>query len=595
MRHRTIWFLSCLLVLGMASLVRADDPTSRFLPLTRLASSLPSSSTGTAVQFEVWDQATAGTMIFSEAHTVDTDAGSNISNDTGLTDLLLGRGTVGGLAPANFPAGSTRYLDVTQSGVTVLAARVPLYASVFSVSAPNEVPGNLAMVNSTATEGNILKGGVLFLHNFGSGNTFLGQDAGNLSTTGEGGNTGVGVSALKSISTGVSNTAIGGGALFSNTTGSFNTASGVTALQYNTTGSYNTASGVAALVFNTTGSNNTASGAQALRSNTTGGSNTASGFNALQNNDTGSDNTAMGANALQNNTDGHDNTASGASALQNNTTGSYNTATGRQALFSNTTGSSNVATGHQALYSNTTGTGNVAVGSSSLQSNTGGANNVAIGEGGLQSNTTGGRNTATGEAALSNNTTGSRNTAAGFLALFGNTTGDENTALGYSARVSAGNLTNATAIGAFAIVDASDKIRLGNNSVTVVEGPPYSTVSDKNKKENLKPVDGEEVLRKINRLSVTSWNYIGHDPKQFRHYGPVGQDFFAAFGNDGIGTIGTPTTITSTDMAGILMVAVQALDRRTADLATLKAENADLKARLEKLEHSVASSLAKAE
>jgi hypothetical protein len=43
--------------------------------------------------------------------------------------------------------------------------------------------------------------------------------------------------------------------------------------------------------------------------------------------------------------------------------------------------------------------------------------------------------------------------------------------------------------------------------------------SDVNQKENFLPVPGEVVLRKIGGLSLTSWNYIGHDPKQFRHYG----------------------------------------------------------------------------
>jgi len=156
-------------------------------------------------------------------------------------------------------------------------------------------------------------------------------------------------------------------------------------------------------------------------------------------------------------------------------------------------------------------------------------------------------------------------------------------------------LTNATAIGAEATVDASNKIRLGNDEVTVVEGPPYSVVSDKAKKENFQPVDGEGALGKIRSLTLTSWNFIGQDPRQSRHYGPVAQEFFAAFGHDGIGTIGTPTTITSTDMAGVLMIAVQALEERTAVLQqekerlkeaveASKAENAELRARLEAVE-----------
>jgi hypothetical protein len=122
--------------------------------------------------------------------------------------------------------------------------------------------------------------------------------------------------------------------------------------------------------------------------------------------------------------------------------------------------------------------------------------------------------------------------------------------------------------------------------VTVIEGQvDFSFPSDQTRKENFQPVDGEEVLRKLSGLSVTSWNYIGHDPKAFRHYGPMGQAFFAAFGHDGFGTIGSPTTLTSSDVAGILMSAVQALEKRTVELGqtvkTLKEENAQLKARLE--------------
>jgi len=66
--------------------------------------------------------------------------------------------------------------------------------------------------------------------------------------------------------------------------------------------------------------------------------------------------------------------------------------------------------------------------------------------------------------------------------------------------------------------------------------------------------------------------------------GPVAQDFFAAFGNDGIGTIRTPTTINSGDMAGILVIAVQALEKQNRDL---KAENAQVKARMDALERLV--------
>jgi Chaperone of endosialidase len=153
--------------------------------------------------------------------------------------------------------------------------------------------------------------------------------------------------------------------------------------------------------------------------------------------------------------------------------------------------------------------------------------------------------------------------------------------------MSAGNLTNATAIGNSAIVDANNKIRLGNTGVTVIEGQvAFTASSDKTQKENFEPVDGEEVLGKIRGFELTSWNFIGHDPKEFRHYGPMAQDFFAAFGHDGVGQIGTETTINSGDMTGILMIAVQALEKRTAELkqkeaqiAVLESEVKDLKAK----------------
>jgi len=295
---------------------------------------------------------------------------------------------------------------------------------------------------------------------------------------------------------------------------------------------------------------------------------------------------------------GANNTAIGSSALLSNTTGIFNTASGASALSSNTTGNSNTASGIGALFSNTGGADNTASGTNALFANTTGGGNTASGVGALGANTTGGSNTASGFFALLSNTTGFNNTASGVNALVSNTTGTNNTAIGAGADVclSCGNLTNATAIGAGASVDASNKIRLGNTSVAVIEAPVGLTVvSDQAQKENFQPVDGEEVLGKIRTLTLTSWNLIGHDPRQFRHYGPVSQEFFAAFGHDGIGTIGTPTTITSTDMAGVLMIAVQALETRTAALQheherlkeamdASKAESAELRARLEALE-----------
>ena len=53
------------------------------------------------------------------------------------------------------------------------------------------------------------------------------------------------------------------------------------------------------------------------------------------------------------------------------------------------------------------------------------------------------------------------------LGAFSNT-GERNTAIGSGADVASGNLINATAIGASATVDASNKIQLGNTLVNSV-------------------------------------------------------------------------------------------------------------------------------
>ena len=385
-------------------------------------------------------------------------------------------------------------------------------------------------------------------------------------------------------STGIDNLFIGVSAGSANTTGQANLASGTRTLAINTSGSDNTALGFDVLRSNTTGSNNAAGGAFALRNNSTGHENTAWGNAALFANTTGFENTACGNQALNANTSGGDNTAVGISALLLNTTASNNTAGGAFALRNNTTGNENTAWGSAALTANTTGRDNTACGYQALTANTTGNDNSAYGSLALSAITTGFQNTAVGGAAL-RQCSGTSNTAIGYAALFDVTTGSENTAIGSLSNVggaSRSGLVNGTAIGYNAIVDASNKVRLGDSNVTVIEGQvSFTSSSDRNLKENFRPVDGEEILRKIREFHLTSWNFIGHDPQQFRHYGPMAQDFFAAFGHDAVGTVGTSTTINSGDMAGVMFSAIQALANENA---TMRGENAALKKQLAELE-----------
>jgi hypothetical protein len=129
-------------------------------------------------------------------------------------------------------------------------------------------------------------------------------------------------------------------------------------------------------------------------------------------------------------------------------TGTVNTATGSGALFGNTTGAYNTATGADALLRNTTGSSNTASGLSSL----------AV-------NTTGGYNTASGVGALLFNNTGSGNTGIGANAgnsVDGSALGSYNTAVGTNSAFGTGSISNATAIGAFADVTASNSLVLGS-------------------------------------------------------------------------------------------------------------------------------------
>ncbi|APV50528.1 hypothetical protein BWI17_13005 [Betaproteobacteria bacterium GR16-43] len=216
---------------------------------------------------------------------------------------------------------------------------------------------------SVTIPGTILKGGLPFLHAFGTANAFLGTSAGNFTMTGAN-NTGLGSAALLSNTTGHENTAVGGLALVSNTTGEGNTALGYGTLFATTTATNNTAVGFNALR-NANGNNNTAVGSEALRANTTGGYNTAIGEATLIRNLSGTSNIAVGAASLNENTVGGSNTAVGLSSMLNNVSGHNNVAVGYFALSDNTSGNFNVAIGNGAGSNITTGSNNVHIASDS--------------------------------------------------------------------------------------------------------------------------------------------------------------------------------------------------------------------------------------
>jgi hypothetical protein len=161
----------------------------------------------------------------------------------------------------------------------------------------------------------------------------------------------------------------------------------------------------------------------------------------------GSNNSFLGQNAGRDNT-GTDNsffgTNAGASSMQS---GSQNAFFGTQAGTSNTSGTSNSFFGYAAGVNNLNGGGNSFFGNSSGLVNTSGQLNAFFGSAAGDHNSTGDNNTFVG--------TGAGNT---------NTTGGSNTMLGYLADVGSNNLTNATAVGARALVTQSNSLVLGSTN-----------------------------------------------------------------------------------------------------------------------------------
>jgi len=113
----------------------------------------------------------------------------------------------------------------------------------------------------------------------------------------------------------------------------------------------------------------------------------------------------------------------------------------------------------------------------------------------------------------------------------------------------------------------------------------FNNASDRNAKQDFAPVSAPDILEKVIQLPLSEWSYK-EDP-QTRHVGPVAQDFYSTF------NIGTDDKhIAPIDEGGVAFAAIQGLNqkleagsRKSAErIQKLEAENADLKARLEKLE-----------
>lgn len=143
-----------------------------------------------------------------------------------------------------------------------------------------------------------------------------------------------------------------------------------------------------------------------------------------------------------------------------------------------------------------------------------------------------------------------------------------------------------------AVISTSTGAYLGTDGL-------WHDASDVNRKHLFANVSGEDVLTRLRALPVRSWSYRV-DPDHVRHVGPTAQDFRAVFG---LGS--DSTTIAPIDEAGIALASVKALDARTLDQharidalerenAAVRRENAELRARLDRIEAALATQAAAA-
>ena len=86
-------------------------------------------------------------------------------------------------------------------------------------------------------------------------------------------------------------------------------------------------------------------------------------------------------------------------------------------------------------------------------------------------------------------------------------------------------------------------------------------------------------------MKLTTWNYKGQ--REIRHYGPMAQGFYAAFGQDRLGQVGCNTLIYSHDFAGVTFAGVQALNNEDEQLKRELAQTkTDLKQANTRIDHS---------
>ncbi|MDX1410393.1 MAG: tail fiber domain-containing protein, partial [Saprospiraceae bacterium] len=269
----------------------------------------------------------------------------------------------------------------------------------------------------------------------------------------------------------------------------------------------------------------------------------------------------------------------------------YLTAVGYRALYTNTDENYHTAVGHQALYANDQGVFNTAVGYQSLVDNTDGGYNCGI-----------------GMSTLPSNTTGASNTALGYQAGSINTTGDFNTHIGRGAYYDASGLDNTSSLGygAGGVSDVSDRIEIGNTSVSWIGGEvAWSTYSDARIKDDVQEnVPGLAFITRLRpvtyQLNIDAQNALCHpgreigdwpskyDIEQIRMSGFIAQEVEQAavdadYDFSGVDRAADDAGMYSLKYSEFVVPLVKAVQEQQAAIEALQALVADLQAQVAEL------------
>jgi len=253
--------------------------------------------------------------------------------------------------------------------------------------------------------------------------------------------------------------------------------------------------------------------------------------------------------------------------------------------MTNKEGTHNTGIGNLTLYYNAGGVRNTAVGNSVLFRNTVGSFSTAVGNWDLF-RSFGRENTAIGAYALYNDSLGRNNTALGFYAGWMIKSGSNNTFIGDRFNATNEGISNTTSLDNRAIVDASNKVRIGNAGVTVIEGQvAWSNPSDRRLKESI-DYNSRLGLNFINGLKKVSYNYIA-DKNKTRYDGFIAQDIEKLMSDLGVPFSGLKKSddgmlsLAYSDFVMPLVNAIQEQQKQIEDLKKQVQETNDLKIRLE--------------